>query len=97
MVGRSSLSTSPMGWLQDQKMKSASKMPGRLQVVNAGKKTKQTMSAGKRRGLVEVAIISFFAVRPSVTSFYFVNSHNLDPLAYPAIFLVCLIITGIEG
>ena len=78
-------------------MKSASKMPGRLLVVNAGKKTKQTMSAGKRRGLVEVAIISFFAVRPSVTSFYFVNSHNLDPLAYPTIFLVCLIITGIEG
>ena len=28
---------------------------------------------------------------------YFVNSHNLDPLAYPTIFLVCLIITGIEG
>ena len=55
------------------------------------------MSAGKRRGLVEVAIISFFAVRPSVTSFYFVNSHNLDPLAYPTILLVCLIITGIEG
>ena len=28
---------------------------------------------------------------------YFVNSHNLDSLAYPTIFLVCLIITGIEG
>ena len=28
---------------------------------------------------------------------YLVNSHNLDPLAYPTIFLVCLIITGIEG
>ena len=60
-------------------------------------KDQKTMSAGKRRGLVEVAIISFFAVRPSVTSFYFVNSHNLDLLAYPTIFLVCLIIMGIEG
>ena len=38
-----------------------------------------------------------FRVSPSTTSFYFVNSHNLDPLAHPAIFLVCLIITGIEG
>ena len=32
-----------------------------------------------------------------MTSFYFVNSHNLDPLAYPTISFVCLIITGIEG
>ena len=55
------------------------------------------MSAGKRRGLVEVVIISFFAVGPSMTSFYFVNSHNLDPLAYPTISFVGLIITGIEG
>ena len=60
-------------------------------------KDRQTMSAGKRRGLVEVVIISFFAVGPSMTSFYFVNSHNLDPLAYPTISFVCLIITGIEG
>ena len=42
-------------------------------------------------------VISFFAVGPSMTSFYFVNSHNLDPLAYPTISFVCLIITGIEG
>ena len=39
----------------------------------------------------------FFAVGPSMTSFYFVNSHNLDPLAYPTISFVRLIITGIEG
>ena len=77
--------------------KSASKKLGRLLAVNEGRKTRQTMSAGKRRDLVEVVIISFFAVRPSMTSFYFVNSHNLDPLAHPTIFLVCLIITGIEG
>jgi len=86
-----------MSWLQDQKTKSASKKLGRLLVGNAGRKTRQAKSAGKRRGLVEVVIISFFAVRPSVTSFYFMNSHNLDPLAHPAIFLVCLVITGIEG
>ena len=78
-------------------MKSASKKLGRLLVVNAGKKTKQTMSVGKRRRLVKVAIISFFTVRPSVTLYYFLSSHNLDLLAYPTIFLVCLIIMGIEG
>ena len=41
-----------------------------------------------------VLIISFFAVRPSMTSFYFVNSHNSDPLANPSIFVVCFIIYG---
>ena len=97
MVGRSSPNTSPMSWLQDQKTKSASKKLVRLLVVNADRKTRQTMSAGKRRGLVKVVIISFFAVGHSMTSFYFVNSHNLDPLAYPTISFVCLIITGIEG
>lgn len=84
MVGRSSLSTSPMSWLQDQMTKSASKKLGRLLAVNDGRKTRQTMSAGKKRDLVEVVIISFFAVSPSMTSFYFVNSHNLDPFAHPA-------------
>ena len=49
---------------------------------------------GKRRDLVGALIISFFVVRPSVTSFYFVISHNSDPLANPSIFLVCLIIYG---
>ena len=97
MVGKSSPNTSPMSWLQDQKTKSASKKLVRLLVVNADRKTRQTMSAGKRRSLVEVVIISFFAVGPSMTSFYFVNSHNLDPLAYPTISFVRLIITGIEG
>ena len=88
MVGRSPPSMSPMSWLQDQKTKSASKKLVRLLVVNADRKTRQTMSAGKRRGLVEVVIISFFAVGPSMTLFYFVNSHILDPLAYSTIFLV---------
>ena len=53
----------------------------------ASRKRRQT-DRGKRRGLVEVVIISFFAVGPSMTSFYFVNSHNLDPLAYPTISFV---------
>ena len=39
----------------------------------------------------------FHAPKPSMTSFYFVNSHNLDLLAHPTVFLVCLIIMGIEG
>ena len=94
MAGRSSPSMNPMSWLQVQRTRSVSKKLVSRPVVNAVKKTKQTLSAGKRRDLVGALIISFFAVRPSVTSFYFVISHNSDPLANPSIFLVCLIIYG---
>ena len=83
-----------MSWLQVQRTRSVSKKLVSRPVVNAVKRTKQTLSAGKRRDLVGALIISFFAVRPSVTSFYFVISHNSDPLANPSIFLVCLIIYG---
>ena len=52
MAGRSSPSMNPMSWLQVQRTRSVSKKLVSRPVVNAVKKTKQTLSTGKRRDLV---------------------------------------------